>query len=66
MPSCVHCGAATELYAFDEPICLLCAEQADTSGREYPKPDGWGILGHPKLQGGRIDQGHEQEWKKPA
>lgn len=30
MPSCIHCGANTEMFEFDEPICVPCAENTAT------------------------------------
>lgn len=54
MPSCIHCGASTEMFEFDEPICIMCAENGENgaSGRGQSDRNGtW-----TKLPGGRIDR----------
>ncbi len=38
MAKCKNCGAETELYAADVPMCLACAEAEDQRGREVSEP----------------------------
>jgi hypothetical protein len=36
MAHCVFCGAETQLYVSEQPVCLKCAEKRETRSQSLP------------------------------